>query len=125
MGLSFHFEQVYKDIQNSLKVLDDDGYIICHDMNPASEFVQRYPQPASECEWTGDCWKAWVNLRSERDDLNMFVVDSDYGCGVITKGSQNLIKIDETLSWEHLENNRKELLNLISFKEFNHFVENN
>ena len=86
-------EQVYKDIVNSLNVLNEGGYIICHDMNPHLEFIQRYPQAIPESEWTGDCWKAWVKLKTERNDLNMLVVDSDYGCGVISKGKQKLIKV--------------------------------
>lgn len=111
-------EQVYKDIVNSLNVLNDGGYIICHDMNPHAEFIQRYPQPKAESEWTGDCWKAWVQLRSERDDLNMRVVDTDYGCGVIKKGKQDKIKINGKLAWELLDSKRKELLNLVTVDEF-------
>ena len=111
-------EQVYKDIINSLNILNEDGYIICHDMNPHTEFMQRYPQPKAECEWTGDCWKAWVKLKTEYDDLEMNVVDTDYGCGIISKGIQKLIKHDYELTWESLEKNRKELLNLISIEEF-------
>ena len=111
-------EQVYKDIVNSLNVLNDGGYIICHDMNPHSEFIQRYPQPLAESEWTGDCWKAWVNLRTERNDLNMFVIDTDYGCGVITKGKQELVKIKNDLTWDTLNNDRTKLLNLISVNDF-------
>jgi len=111
-------EQVYKDITNSLDILNDGGYIICHDMNPNSEFIQRYPQPKIESEWTGDCWKAWVKLRSERDDLNMSVVDTDYGCGVITIGKQSKVLFKGELTWETLDNNRTELLNLISVEEF-------
>ncbi len=112
-------EQVYTDIINSLNVLNEGGYIICHDINPESEFIQRYPQPLVESAWTGDCWKAWVKLRSERNDLEMFVVDTDYGCGVITKGKQKIIKIDNELNYDYLDTNRKELLNLISIEEFN------
>lgn len=111
-------EQVYKDITNSLKILNEGGYIICHDMNPHLEFIQRYPQPKVESEWTGDCWRAWVKLKSERDDINMCVVNTDYGCGVITKGEQKLITIDEELTWDVLDNNRYQLLNLISVDEF-------
>jgi hypothetical protein len=111
-------EQVYADILNSLEVLNENGVIICHDMNPHSEFIQRYPQPKAESEWTGDCWKAWVKIRTEFDDLHMQVIDTDYGCGIITKGKQNLIKITEDLTWEFLEKNRVELLNLISVEEF-------
>jgi SAM-dependent methyltransferase len=111
-------EQVYKDINNSLRVLNDGGFIICHDMNPHSEFIQRYPQPKLESEWTGDCWKAWVKLKTERDDLYMVVVDTDYGCGIIKKGKQKIITIDSELTWEMLENDRIRLLNLISVEDF-------
>jgi hypothetical protein len=106
--------QVYKDIINSLNVLNDGGYIICHDMNPHNEIIQLYPQSIPESEWTGDCWKAWVKLKSEREDLEMFVVDTDYGCGVIKLGHQELISFPEKLEWETLNNDRKNLLNLIS-----------
>lgn len=111
-------EQVYKDIINSLNVLNEGGYIICHDMNPHKEFIQRYPQAIPESEWTGDCWKAWVKLKTERSDLNMLVVDSDYGCGVISRGKQKLIKVNEELTWELLEKDRVKLLNLVSVDNF-------
>ena len=111
-------EQVYKDIINSLDVLNEGGYIICHDMNPHSELIQRYPQPIVESEWTGDCWKAWVKLKTERKDLDMLVVDTDYGCGVITKGKQKLIKVNEELTWELLDSKREKILNLTSIENF-------
>ena len=76
-------EQVYKDIINSLDVLNDKGVIVCHDMYPPDEGHQIYPQPFTQSNWTGDCWKAWVKLKSERDNLYMSVVDTDYGCGII------------------------------------------
>ena len=117
-------EQVYKDIINSLDVLSEGGYIICHDMSPYCEFIQRYPQPRRESEWTGDCWKAWVKLRSDRDDLKMAVVDTDYGCGVITRGNQDKLKVDDELTWDLLDNKRVELLNLISIEKFNEDIQN-
>lgn len=116
-------EQVYRDINNSLDCLEQNGYIVCHDMNPHSELIQFYPQAIPESEWTGDCWKAWAVLRSERSDLNMFVVDTDYGCGVIQNGKQELIHVDKhKLDWNYLEENRKNLLNLISIEEFKNII---
>ena len=115
-------EQVYKDIINSLSVLTEGGVIVCHDMNPHSEIIQRFPQAIPESEWTGDCWKAWVKLKTERDDLNMFVVDTDYGCGVITEGKQTLLSFDNELTWDTLNNNRVKLLNLISVDDFNKII---
>lgn len=111
-------EQVYRDIENSLKILEPGGFIVCHDMNPHSELIQRYPQPIPNSEWTGDCWKAWVKLRSERSDLEMYVVDTDYGCGVISKGKQKVIKLSEELEWDYFNKQRNYLLNLISIQEF-------
>lgn len=109
--------QVYRDIINSLKFLNEGGYIICHDINPEREIIQRYPQ-AQDGEWTGDCWKAWVKLKTERSDLNMFVVNTDYGCGVISKGAQQLIEVNNELTYNLLETNRITLLNLISVEDF-------
>jgi hypothetical protein len=113
-------KQVYDDIINSLKVLNKNGYIICHDMNPYNEFVQRYPEPMPGTPWTGDCWKAWVKLKTERTDLDMRVVDTDYGCGIIFEGHQDLIHTDDpyNLNYEFFDLNRTKLLNLITVDDF-------
>ena len=37
-------------------------------------------------EWTGDVWKAIAKIRIERDDLQIKVIDTDYGCGIIRIG---------------------------------------
>ena len=112
-------EQVYKDIVNSLKILNEGGFIVCHDINPPDECHQIYPQPQTQSNWTGDCWKGWVKLKTERSDLQMCVVDTDYGCGIITRGKQELININEELTYDILNSNRVELLNLITVDEFN------
>jgi hypothetical protein len=67
--------------------------------------------------WNGTVWKSFAKLRMTRPDLEMYVIDTDWGVGVIRNGSQELfpsenINIDE-LKYELLENNREELLNLI------------
>ena len=110
-------EQVYRDIINSAKVLTWNGYIICHDMNPHNEIIQKYPQE-QEGEWTGDCWKALVKLRTEDNDLNIRVVDTDYGCGIINKGFNAPLKIDVDLTWENFVKNKVEWLNLITVDQF-------
>lgn len=115
-----HDYQVYKDIKNSLNHIQDNGVIICHDMNPQWEIVQYKKGGLVSC-WNGDCWKAWVQLRSELIGYYMAVVDTDHGVGIIHKGSQNLITLpcDYTeLEFEYLDTNRKELLNLITVEEF-------
>jgi len=114
-------DQVYKDIINSLKHIKPNGTIICHDMNPLWELAQNKNKTPKFLIWNGDCWKAWVRLKSERNDLEMYVVDTDHGCGVIRMGNQKLIDLPKDaydLDFEYLENNRKELLNLISVDDF-------
>lgn len=111
-----HSQQVYRDIINSLNVLSPNGYIVCHDINPEKEEHQIIPFTSGV--WNGDCWKAFVSLRQERNDLGMYVVNTDYGCGIIQKGTQESLKINEELNWNNFNINRKKWLNLISIQEF-------
>jgi hypothetical protein len=109
--------QVEKDILNSLKHLSPGGFIVCHDMNPEKKEFQIVPRVSNT--WTGDCWKAWVKIRSTNPDLNMYVVNTDYGCGVIQKGSQDLLDLNGLeLTYENFSNNREVWLNLISSEYF-------
>lgn len=111
-----HSEQVYRDIKNSLECLNDNGTIVCHDMSPTEEEQQIVPR--KQRVWTGDCWKAWVNIRIEQPYLDMFVVDSDWGVGVIKKSStKDTFKTDLEVNFSNLDNNRIEWLNLISVEE--------
>jgi hypothetical protein len=105
-----HSEQVYKDILNSLSVLNKGGIIICHDMNPQSE--ERQLRKKITKVWNGDCWKAWIWLREERSDLDLSVMNIDQGCGIIKIGQQKLLKRNDPLEYKFLNENRKEWLNL-------------
>ena len=111
-----HSDQVYKDIKNALSCLNDGGYIVCHDMLPNEEITQVIPRQTSV--WTGDCWKAWVLIRSEMSNLEMFVVDTDWGCGVIKRGSQKTISISTDLSWLNFLIHKQEWMNIISVDKF-------
>lgn len=108
-------DQVEKDILNSLSCLSSNGYIICHDINPTTELMQLIPQQTQA--WTGDCWRAWVKLRQEKDDICMFVINTDYGCGIITNGRQEPLKITEEINYNNFEKYKKEWLNLIEIEE--------
>jgi len=114
-----HADQVEKDINNSLRFLKKNGYIVCHDISPTSEAMQIVPQ--AQKEWTGDCWRAWVKIRSTNPNVYMFVVNADMGCGIIQKGSQSLLRLSmecSELTYEHLNVNRKLWLNLVSIDDF-------
>lgn len=116
-GLHEH-QQVYKDITNALQCLNPGGFIVCHDMNPESEEVQRVPYSGRGI-WNGDCWKALVQLRTERNDLVVETVDTDYGCGIIYYGSSTCLDTKGLeLSYENFDKNRRSWVNLISPEEF-------
>lgn len=81
-GLHEH-NQVYKDIQNSLKVLNPNGVIILHDCMPKNEKMQLWDNKSHQFEeWTGDTWKAYYKALNEIN-YKVYVLDTDYGCGVI------------------------------------------
>lgn len=103
-------EQTLKDIENALNCLNEGGYIIVHDCNPPKEDMQIVPR-GERIQWTGDVWKAWVHLR-RRPDLSMKVMNCDYGCGIIQKGSQEPLIVDNP-DWTGFVQNKKLWLNLV------------
>jgi len=111
-----HADQVEKDINNSLLSLNTNGYIVCHDMLPTTESMQIIPRIQNE--WTGDSWKAWLKLRTTRDDLSMYIVDVDYGCGIIHRGYQNILKINDEINYSNFCKNKKEWMNTMSANNF-------
>jgi len=110
--------QVYRDIVNSINVLNNGGTIILHDCNPTEEAIQQVP-PIQGGDWTGDCWKAFVRFRTETQDYNMFVINIDYGVGVIRKSVKKLpmFIVNEPLIYYNLDKNRIKWLNLIEANE--------
>jgi hypothetical protein len=106
-----------RDINNSLSCLSDGGYIICHDMNPLTKESQIVPRIQSY--WHGDVWKAWVKIRQTNLNISMCVIREDCGLGIIQKGFQELLDVEGVdITYENLEKNREEWLNLISLKDF-------
>ena len=76
------YSQVMKDIHNSLNCLTEDGIIILHDCLPRSLFEQAVPR--SQHIWTGDVWKAIVEIRTHQD-VDTCVCLMDMGVGIIIK----------------------------------------
>jgi hypothetical protein len=109
-------DQVYRDIINSLNCLNENGTIVVHDCNPTDEAMQVVPPVQGV--WTGDVWRAWLQLRSERDDLEMYVINTANGCGIIRIGKQNTITVPDNISYQSFSENREYLLNLKSINDF-------
>jgi hypothetical protein len=112
-----HSDQVLKDIKNSLNHLSENGSIVCHDCLPSNETMQVRDDHGGE--WTGDVWKAIAELRVETIELDIKVVDTDYGCGIIRKGTNiPYATTDDYKSYYHYSINKWKMLNVISIEQF-------
>jgi len=116
-----HADQVEKDIKNSLKHLVNNGFIILHDCNPACYEAQLVPRQT--IAWNGDVWKAFVTFRFKYPNFKTCVIDMDFGIGVIQNCSDyrgpSIPEIEMQIQeWGYFNENKKELLNLITWDEF-------
>jgi hypothetical protein len=115
------YDYALRDVENALQYLQKNGVIVMHDCNPqtaeAAVSFQDWKKRDYYGFWNGDVWKSILHLRSTRNDINVFVLDTDHGLGVVTFGQQEkqLSFTPEQirgLSYADLEKNRKEWLNL-------------
>ena len=114
------YEQVKKDIVNSINCLNENGIIFIHDCLPNNVYEQNVPR--STYIWNGDVWKAIVEMRT-KEDFQTYTINADYGIGVILKKkNQNLLKINETnfkkLKFKDFFYNYKKWMNIIEYEEF-------
>ena len=117
-----HSDQVIKDVTNSLKHSIDNGVIAMHDCNPPTKQHTQIPRNGQR-NWNGDTYKAFLQSRIDNPQHKHFVVDDDWGVGVILKNQTDFEIPKEELqkgidSWDYFDVNRKKLLNLISPDEF-------
>ncbi len=122
------YEQVVRDVENTVRYLRDDGVIFLHDCNPATELIGRRAEswadfvaaqkgPLVIGVWSGDVWKSIVYLRSMRHDLRVAVLKCDMGVGVVCKGRPDSTLTYtpaeiEALTYKDLATDRERLLNL-------------
>ncbi|AKK28966.1 biotin carboxyl carrier protein [Mycobacterium sp. EPa45] len=122
------YEQVVRDVENTVRYLKDDGVIFLHDCNPPfelagrraeswDEFMAQQSGPLKIGIWNGDVWKAIVELRSTRPDLLVGVLKCDQGVGFVRKGTPETTlpyspKQVEALTYADLKADRTRLLNL-------------
>lgn len=122
------YEQVVRDVENTVRHLKDDGVILLHDCNPPfelagrradswDEFMAQQSGPLKIGIWNGDVWKAIVELRSTRPDLLVGVLKCDQGVGFVRQGSPESTlpyspeQVAE-LTYADLKADRTRLLNL-------------
>ena len=102
------YEQCRKDVINSLKILDKNGFIFLHDMTPRNWAEENVPRLKNTL-WTGNVWKVGIEL-SKTKGIDFFVINADMGIGVIKKKEENIVYYDD---YENLKNLKfKDFLNL-------------
>lgn len=112
--------QVHRDVVNAYCCLRPGGTIVVHDLLPTDEPMQRVPRETKV--WTGDGWKSWVKCRRLNDELEMFVIDADHGCGVIREGVQETLKINQPSTYDEFAANKQEWMNIITVEQFNEWL---
>ena len=114
-----HYSQVLKDINNSLKILKKNGFILVHDCLPRSLAQQAVPR--YRASWNGDVWKAIVELRT-KNNLNIFTSQIVFGVAIIQiSENKKQLKLDinnfSKLKFKDYYNNYKEFMNILDYEE--------
>jgi Methyltransferase domain len=125
-GLHSH-EQALRDALSCLELMGGGGIVVMHDCSPPSaaaalpaasrEEAAAAEAPGWDGAWCGDVWKAVVQLRALHPTLSCFVLDCDYGLGVVYRGRPEApldLSPDEIvrLDYQDLDADRARLLNL-------------
>jgi hypothetical protein len=115
------YDYALRDVENTLKFATGDVAIILHDCNPATKQAastfEEWESNNFSYQWNGDVWKAIVHLRSLRKDLTSFVLDADFGLGIVVrKTNERPLRFSadqiRDLTYDELNKNRKEWLGL-------------
>ena len=113
------FEQVKKDITNSLNILNKNGVLLLHDCLPQK--IRDQASPRAHDHWNGDVWKALVECRTLKD-IDTYTCFADEGIGVIFKRpNQNILNLNyknfKKIKFKDYYYNYKEYMNLIDVKD--------
>ncbi len=113
------YEQVIKDIFNSINILKENGIILVHDCLPRKLWYQT-PTRMSDT-WNGDVWKAIVECRT-LEYIDTYTCLADEGIGVIkVQKNNNLLKLKlsnfKNLKYKEYYLNRESLMNIISVEK--------
>jgi hypothetical protein len=124
-------DQVFRDIQHSLKWLAPGGTILMHDVNPRSAAAQTKENNAGR--WNGDTWKAAVAMRLDMS-VEIVVWDSDEGVAVLRRRENkhplptnwiNFLSINpiSMLDYPQLVENRNTLFRLMTLEDIKSWLD--
>ena len=114
------YNQVRKDIYNSLKFLNRNGIILLHDCLPNNYFEQATPR--SQYIWNGDVWKAIIECRTY-ENIDTYTCYADFGIGIIlNRKNRNILQLKNSnfknIKFSEYFYNYKKFMNLVEYKEF-------
>ena len=117
------YEQVIKDIVNAANRLSKYGYIIVHDCLP--ENAHAATREWHEGVWNGDVWKALYDIHLHYKDLKYYVLNGDFGLGIIQKKrnadvpfQRHFLESVAKLDYQFFSHNALQELNIKGFHFF-------
>lgn len=118
------YEQVKKDILNSIDCLNANGIIILHDCLPQTISAQAVPR--YRYLWNGDVWKAVVEARTW-NQVNTVTVLIDQGVSIIKKNKNtDILKIKiqnfKKLKFKDFYNNHKKYMRIVNYGDLDKYI---
>ena len=121
-GLHRH-HQVLKDVENMVQRLNPGGCIVLHDCLPTKQEHQLEKPSRKNMPWTGDVWKAIVELR-QRPEFDIAVLDSDWGLGVLfVRPNSDILHCQLELNWDNFTIYRNKWLRIMDKSKILAFID--
>ncbi len=115
-------EQVVRDVDNAVRCLNLGGCIVLHDCLPTTEEQQVREPVRPGASWTGDVWKAVVDLR-QRADYDLAVLASDWGLGVLfARENSDALAPPVSVEWNDYTADRIRLLRIVDEAGIRRFI---
>ena len=113
-----HYKQVSRDINNSINILNNNGFVLIHDCLPRSIAHQAIPRYRGS--WNGDVWKSIVEMRT-LDNIDTYTCQIDFGIGVIKNiKNSDILNIDikdfSKLKFRDYYYNHKKYMRIINYE---------
>lgn len=116
-----HADQVKRDFDNSLKFLNEGGFILIHDTLPDNEQSSLVPRETRV--WYGDVYKFAMTL-PQYSGIDFCTLDMDCGCTIVWRSNRDSepTYYDE-ITWELYEKYKNGFLNIVDLHEFHLLID--
>lgn len=113
-------DQVKRDFENSLRCLNDNGFIVIHDTCPANEEGTFVPRETRR--WWGDVYKFAMSL-CQYAGIKFVTLDMDEGCTIVWKDA-TVTDYDPICgsTWQDYQKNKAIWLNIVPVEELPHAI---